>query len=260
MTQSVDLNADMGEGFGPWCMGDDAALLDIVTSANIACGMHAGDWETMATTMRAAARRGVGIGAHPGFPDLQGFGRRRMTMDSGSLRNLIAYQVGAAQGIARFVGAELRHVKLHGALANIASEDKEVAWSCYEAALAAMPGAGIMVLAGSAQQAAAEEIGAVAIHEVFADRTYNDDATLVDRKQPAALIHDPDIASSRMVEMLQQGAIITESGKVIPTRIDTICVHGDTPAAVALAARIRDALLTHAIEPRRFRCVLTTVE
>lgn len=183
-----------------------------------------------------------------------------MTMDSGSLRNLIAYQVGAAQGIARFVGAELRNVKLHGALANIASEDKEVARSCYEAALAAMRGAGIMVLAGSAQQAAAEEIGAVAIHEVFADRACNDDATLVDRKQPAALIHDPDIASSRMVEMLQQGAIITERGKTIPTRIDTICVHGDTSAAVALAALIRDALLTHAIEPRRFRCVLPTVE
>ena len=254
MRQSVDLNADMGEGFGPWRLGDDAALLDIVTSANIACGMHAGDWDTMATTMREAVKRGVGIGAHPGFADLRGFGRRRMAMDSGSLRNLIAYQLGAAQGIARSVGARLRHVKLHGALSNMASEDRDVARSCYEAALAAVPGIAVMVLAGSAQEAAAEEIGAVVIREIFADRAYNDDATLVDRRRPGAVLHDPDIAARRMVEMVQQGAIITESGKSISTRIDTICVHGDTPAAVALAARVRDGLLHAGIEPRRYGC------
>ena len=254
MRRSVDLNADMGEGFGPWRLGDDAALLDIVTSANIACGMHAGDWDTMATTMREAVKRGVGIGAHPGFADLRGFGRRRMAMDSGSLRNLIAYQLGAAQGIARSVGARLRHVKLHGALSNMASEDRDVARSCYEAALAAVPGIAVMVLAGSAQEAAAEEIGAVVIREIFADRAYNDDATLVDRRRPGAVLHDPDIAARRMVEMVQQGAIITESGKSISTRIDTICVHGDTPAAVALAARVRDGLLHAGIEPRRYGC------
>ena len=242
MSRTVDLNADMGESFGPWVMGDDDALLKVVTSANIACGFHAGDWDVMARTMQTAAGRGVGIGAHPGFADLQGFGRRRMTVAHDSLGNLIRYQLGAAQAMARASGARVRHLKLHGALANMASEDKALALTCYRAALSVAPDIIVMVLAGTAQQAAAAELGCPTACEIFADRAYNDDATLVDRSQPDAVIHDPGIASQRIVQMVQAGAIIAQSGKQIPTRIDTICLHGDTPQALNIARQTRSAL------------------
>ena len=251
MSVSVDLNADMGESFGPWVMGDDLALLDIVTSANIACGFHAGDPDVMARTMSAAYDRGVGIGAHPGFADLQGFGRQRMSLPGDSLGNMICYQVGAAQAMARHSGGELQHLKLHGAMANMASEDMEMALTCYRAALSVAPDITIMVLSGTAQQAAAEELGCNMACEIFADRAYNDDATLVDRKLPGAVIHDPDHAAARMVEMVQAGAIITESGKLIPGRIDTICLHGDTPEAVQIAKATRQALEHAGIQVRR---------
>ncbi|WP_424970723.1 LamB/YcsF family protein [Dinoroseobacter sp. S76] len=242
MTQTVDLNADMGEGFGPWPMGEDAALLETITSANIACGAHAGDWDVMAGTMALATERGVGIGAHPGFPDLQGFGRRRMQMPHDSLRNLVAYQVGAARGMAASVGGTVRHVKLHGALANMASEDAAMAQACYEGALSVDPDVIIMVLAATAQQEAAQALGCRWAAEIFADRAYNDDATLVDRRLPGAVIHDPEEAGARMVEMVQAGAIITASGARIPTPIDTICLHGDTAEAVGIARATRAAL------------------
>ncbi|SEL18085.1 UPF0271 protein [Roseovarius azorensis] len=252
MTISVDLNADMGESFGPWRMGDDEALLGVVTSANIACGQHAGDWDVMAATMRAAARNGVGIGAHPGFADLQGFGRRRMSLPLDSLGNLVRYQLGAAQAMARANGATVRHLKLHGALANMASESKEMARACYEAALSVAPEIIVMVLAGTAQQAAAAELGCRTACEIFADRAYRDDATLVDRSQPGAVIHDPATAAARMVEMVRAGAIVTTSGKRIPSRIDTICLHGDTPTAVAIARAVRGALNEQGVTLRMF--------
>ncbi|WP_112322115.1 LamB/YcsF family protein [Oceanibium sediminis] len=242
MSTTVDLNADMGESFGPWVMGDDAAILDIVTSANIACGMHAGDPDVMASTIRAAAERGVGIGAHPGFADLQGFGRRRMSLPSESLAHLIQYQLGAALAMTRATGAELRHLKLHGALANIASEDVEIALTCYRAALAVAPELVIMVLAGTAQERAVRQLGCRAACEIFADRAYNADCTLVDRRLPGAVIHDPDAAAARVVEMVRAGAIITPDGTHVPARIDTVCLHGDTPEAVQIAARARAAL------------------
>lgn len=242
MAQSVDLNADMGESYGAWTMGDDAALLDIVTSANIACGFHAGDWDVMATTMQRAVEKGVGIGAHPGFPDLHGFGRQRMKMPRASLQNLVRYQVGAALAMARAAGGEVRHLKLHGALANMASEDEAMARACYEAALSVAPDIIIMVLAGTAQQRAASALGCPTACEIFADRAYNDDATLVDRSLPGAVIHDPERAGKRMADMVGEGAIITESGKRIPTRIDTICLHGDTPTAVRIAGEVRRSL------------------
>ena len=242
MTESVDLNADMGESFGPWVMGDDPALLEIVSSANIACGFHAGDPDVMARTMRIAVERGVGIGAHPGFADLQGFGRQRLSLPGESLGNLIRYQVGAATGMARGVGGQVRHLKLHGALANMASEDKALALTCYRAALSVAPDIIVMVLAGTAQEAAARDLGCPAACEIFADRAYNDDATLVDRSLPGAVIHDAERAAARMVDMIRAGAIITETGKHIPTRIDTICLHGDTPEAVDIARSTRRAL------------------
>lgn len=248
----VDLNSDMGEGFGPWKMGDDEALLDIVTSANIACGFHAGDPDVMARTMSRAHRNDVGIGAHPGFPDLQGFGRRRMHLGSEELGNMVAYQVGAAIGMARSVGAEVRHVKLHGALSNMATNDPEIARACYQAALRVDSSLTLMVLAGTAMEATARELGAKLACEIFADRAYNGDASLVDRSQPGAVLHDPAEAGNRMVEMLREGAIIANSGKRIPCQIDTICLHGDSPSAVAMAAAVRESLKDGGITVQKF--------
>jgi UPF0271 protein len=248
----VDLNADMGESFGAWRMGDDAALLRTVTSANIACGGHAGDPDVMAATMALAHQRDVGIGAHPGFMDLAGFGRNRMSVPRATLQNQIRYQVAASVGMARSVGAHVRHLKLHGAIANMASEDPVLARDLYEAALSVAPDLIVMVLAATAQQQAVEELGCTWAGEIFADRAYNDDATLVDRSIAGAVIHDPQIAGTRMVEMVKAGAIITDSGKHIPAAIDTICLHGDTPTAVQIAASVRTALEAADITVRTF--------
>lgn len=245
MVNVVDLNSDMGEGFGPWTMGDDAALLDVITSANIACGFHAGDPDVMAKTMRQAIDKGVGIGAHPGFDDLRGFGRRRLTRTHDELANLVAYQLGAAQAMARAVGGAVRHLKLHGALANMCAEDRDMARVCYRAALDVDPDIVVMVLAATEQQRAMEELGGNWAGEIFADRAYNDDATLVDRSLPGAVLHDAATAAPRILNMLREDAIIAESGKRIPARIDTICLHSDTPEAVEMARELR-RLLTEA--------------
>ncbi|WP_299881165.1 LamB/YcsF family protein [uncultured Sulfitobacter sp.] len=249
---TVDLNADMGESFGPWTMGDDASLLSIVTSANIACGGHAGDADVMAATMTLAHANNVGIGAHPGFMDIAGFGRNRMSVPRGTLQNQIRYQVAASLGMARSVGATVRHLKLHGALANMASEDETLARDLYDAALSVAPDLIVMVLAATAQQDAVRALGCAWAGEIFADRAYNDDATLVDRSKPGAVIHDADLAGRRMVDMVQAGAIITESGKRIETQIDTICLHGDTAEAVEIAASVRQQLEAAGITLRTF--------
>jgi len=248
----VDLNADMGESFGAWRMGDDAALLRTVTSANIACGGHAGDADVMAATMALAHEGNVGIGAHPGFMDIAGFGRNRMSVPRTTLQNQVRYQVAASTGMARSAGAQVRHLKLHGALANMASEDPVLARDLYEAALSVAPDLIIMVLSSTAQQQAVQELGCSWAGEIFADRAYNDDATLVDRSIEGAVIHDPVRAGKRMVEMVKAGAIITESGKQIPTAIDTICLHGDTPTAVQIAQSVRGALETAGITVQTF--------
>ncbi|MEO0929771.1 MAG: 5-oxoprolinase subunit PxpA [Pseudomonadota bacterium] len=240
--RKVDLNSDMGEGFGPWKMGDDAALLDIVTSANVACGFHAGDPDVMDQTMRIAVEKGVGIGAHPGFADLKGFGRRQLPIPHDELANAVAYQLGATQAMARRAGGNVRHLKLHGALANMASVDHALARTCYQAALDVDPDIVIMVLAATAQEETARELGCNWAGEIFSDRAYNDDATLVDRSLPGAVLHDADIAAPRILAMLKAGAIIAESGKQIPAQIDTICLHGDTPGAVAMARGIQQHL------------------
>lgn len=248
----VDLNADMGEGFGPWRMGDDAALLGVVTSANIACGMHAGDANVMAGVMRAAAAQDVGIGAHPGFADLQGFGRRRLKLSAEELANLVAYQLGAAQGMARLAGTRVRHLKLHGALSNMAAEDAAIARACYGAAVALDPQIILVAQAATAMEAVAREIGATWVGEIFADRAYNDDGTLLDRSRPGAVLHDPAEVGRRMEEMIRARAIITASGARLPARIDTICVHGDSPAAVTMAATLRAHLEAAGITVTRF--------
>lgn len=250
---TVDLNADMGEGFGPWPMGSDAELLDVITSANIACGFHAGDPDVMAATMARAVKAGVGIGAHPGFPDLQGFGRRRMSLKPDEVRHLVAYQLGAAQAMARLADGKVRHLKLHGALANMAAEDVNLAKAAYEGALAVDPDIIVMVITATQQQAAAEQLGCRWAGEIFADRAYNDDCTLVDRSKPRAVIHDPEVAAKRVVAMVKAGGIIAESGKVIPAAVDTICLHGDGATAVKIAKTVRQALLDEGIELAQFQ-------
>ncbi|MBS0123084.1 LamB/YcsF family protein [Thetidibacter halocola] len=248
----VDLNADMGESFGPWVMGQDEALLDVVTSANVACGFHAGDPEVMAATMRAATARGVGIGAHPGFADLQGFGRRRMHLPEKTLRAMVQYQLAAALGMARAAGSEVRHLKLHGALSNMASEDEGMAEACYGAALEVAPEIIVMVLAGTAQQRVVEKLGCLWAGEIFADRAYNADATLVDRRLPGAVLHEAGPAAERIVKMVQAGAILPETGDPIPAAIDTICLHGDGPTALPMARAVRVALEGAGIAVRTF--------
>ncbi|MDJ0858876.1 MAG: 5-oxoprolinase subunit PxpA [Dinoroseobacter sp.] len=240
--QSIDINSDMGEGFGPWRMGDDAALLDVVSSANIACGFHAGDPVIMGRTMRMAHQNGVGIGAHPGFDDRAGFGRRRLSLSAEELTALVTYQLGAARATASSVGGTVRHLKLHGALSNMASEDAELARICYKAALAVDPDIVIMVLAATAMEDVVRDLGCAWAGEIFADRAYNDDATLVARGTEGAMIHDTKEATSRILDMLKEGAIIARSGKRIPTRIDTVCVHGDSAEAVGMARALRSGL------------------
>ena len=249
---SVDLNSDMGEGFGPWRMGDDAALLDTVTSANIACGFHAGDWDTMAATMARAVANGVGIGAHPGFPDMQGFGRRQMRMETASMARMVQYQLGAAQGMARAAGGRVRHLKLHGALSNMAMADAEMARAAYAAALEVDPDLIIMVLAATPMEEAAKALGCAYAAEIFADRGYAEDGTLIPRGQPGAMVTDAEEAAERMSTMVREGAIVTARGARIETRIDTICLHGDEPSAVAAARTLRARLERDGVTIARF--------
>jgi UPF0271 protein len=192
--------------------------------------------------MRTAVQKGVGIGAHPGFADLKGFGRRPLPLSNEELANATAYQLGAAQAMARRAGGSVRHLKLHGALSNMASVDADLARACYQAALAVDPDIVIMVLAATAMEDVVRELGCNWAGEIFADRAYEDDATLVDRRKPGAVLHDAEVAAARILRMLDAGAIIAESGKHIPARIDTICLHGDTPDAVAMARSIRQHL------------------
>ncbi len=252
MIMQIDLNADMGESFGPWPMGADAALLDIISSANIACGFHAGDPDVMAQAMAQAVANGVGIGAHPGLPDLQGFGRRRMQIAHDEARHLVAYQLGAAQAMARMAGGQVRHLKLHGALANMAAEDEQLATACYEGALAVDPDIILMVISGTAQARAATALGARIAQEIFADRAYTEDGLLMDRRLPGAVIHDPDQVCARIMDMLRAGAIITATGTHLPAQIDTICLHGDTAGAVALARALHEALRAEGIRLQAF--------
>jgi len=249
---TVDLNADMGESFGPWKMGDDTALLDIISSANIACGFHAGDPDVMAATMARAVKNDVGIGAHPGFPDLQGFGRRKMTMRPDEVAHLVQYQLGAAQAMAKAAGGAVRHLKLHGALSNMAMVDGELARRAYDAALQVDPDLIIMVLAATPMQDAAEALGANMACEIFADRAGRAARTLIQRGTPGAMITDADEAAERISAMVRQGAIIAASGREIEARIDTICLHGDEPSAVAAARTLRARLESDGVTIKRF--------
>lgn len=239
---SVDLNSDMGEAFGAYRMGDDDAILEIVTSANVACGFHGGDPEVMAQTFALARQRGVAIGAHPGFPDLWGFGRRNIPFTTGEIERLVAYQIGAAQALAAYAGHRITYVKTHGALGNLTQTDADVARAVNRAVQAVDPGLICLTIALGEQERLARDAGLTVKSEIYADRGYTEAGLLVSRKLPGAMLHDPAEAAARAARMVAEGAIETLSGRMLPTPIDSICVHSDSPTAVALAAAVRAAL------------------
>jgi UPF0271 protein len=236
---SVDLNADLGEGFGAYSMGDDAAMLALVTSANVACGFHAGDPDIMARTFALAREKGVAVGAHPGFPDMAGFGRRRLPFSAAEIERLVAYQVGAAAGLASYAGYRITYVKAHGALANIACEERAIADAVARAVKAVDPGLALLAIALSEQAPAAEAAGLEPVQEVYADRGYDERGWLIPRGTAGALIDDVEAAADRALAMVTEGAIITASGRRLPTEIRSICVHGDSDHAVTMARTVR---------------------
>jgi UPF0271 protein len=249
---SIDLNADLGEGFGPWRMGDDAALLGVVTSANVACGFHAGDPDIMTRVLMQAREAGVAVGAHVAFPDLAGFGRRILPMSAAEIARAVAYQIGAAQALATFAGHRLSHVKAHGALANLAEHDAAVADAIAGATRAVDPSLTLLAIARSEQTRAGERAGLRVAHEIFADRAYANDGRLRARALPGAVIHDVDAVIARVRQMLAAQALVAIDGELLPTPIDSICVHGDTPQAVALAQALRHALENDGVALRPF--------
>lgn len=239
----IDLNSDLGEGFGPWSMGDDPAMLDIVTTANIACGFHAGDPETMRGTIALAKERGVAVGAHPGYRDLIGFGRRPLHgVTAREIESLVAYQVGAFQAMAALAGHPGTHVKTHGALGNACADDDTLADAVARGIRAADPGLAFMVMPGTATERACERAGLRPIREIYADRTYADSFNLTPRAVDGAVIHDVETALTRVMEMVGEGRLTSVSGKQRPVEIDTVCVHGDNAAAVAMAKALRVGL------------------
>jgi len=242
MTRSIDLNSDLGEGFGPWRMGDDAAILRLVTSANIACGGHAGDPATMVDTLALARERGVVAGAHPGFADREGFGRRLIPLTTREVEQLVATQVGALMGAAALAGTAGRFVKPHGALGNWAADERSVADAVVRATRALSSDLAILAISGTELEVAAREAGITVFSEIFADRGYLTNGRLVPRKHQGALIHDEDAAARRLVEFLRTGLMPTVDGEPIRLEAHSICVHGDSAGALAMASHVRIAL------------------
>lgn len=240
--KQINLNADLGESFGAWTMGEDEALLQVVRSANIACGFHAGDPLVMRHTVRTALAAGVSLGAHPAYPDLQGFGRRQMKMAPAELEAMVIYQVGALAGIAAAEGGRVTHVKPHGALNNQACEDGALAGAIARAVRAFDRELILLAPVLSELYSAGQRAGLRVAAEIFADRAYTDAGTLVPRGQPGAVIHDHHQLVAHVQRMLEAGGVVAQSGKVLPTAMDSICVHGDTVGAVASARQLRTAL------------------
>ncbi|MCY4258971.1 MAG: 5-oxoprolinase subunit PxpA [Rhodobacteraceae bacterium] len=239
----IDLNADLGESFGSWKKGHDSALLQIVTSANIACGFHAGDPEIMARTCADCKTNGVNVGAHPGYRDLAGFGRREIAgYGDHALQCEAIYQIGALQAIASTFGLTVRHVKFHGAAGNMSSRDQGLAMTLFEAVQRLDPNLRIVVIAATAQAAAARTLGITALQEIFADRAYNDDGTLVGRSDRQAMVCDPATCAENMLRAVESGTIVSVNQNPISINPDTICVHGDTPEAISIADAVRARL------------------
>jgi 5-oxoprolinase (ATP-hydrolysing) subunit A len=248
----VDLNSDLGEGFGIWKLGDDEALLDIVTSANVACGFHAGDPNILRRVCDAAVSRGVSIGAQVSYRDLAGFGRRSIDVDSATLTNDVIYQIGALDGFARVAGSRVRYVKPHGALYNRTVHDEQQAAAVVAALVAYDPTLPLLGLPGSELLRHAEQAGLRTVTEAFADRGYTAQATLVPRSQPNALLHDAAEVAQRMVHMLITGRLQSVDGTEVAVSARSICVHGDSPGAVAMAVAVRKAMAEAGVEIRPF--------
>jgi len=241
MLRKIDINCDMGESYGAWTLGDDAALMPYVTSASVACGWHAGDPTTMRATIRLAKRFGVRIGAHPGYPDLLGFGRRPMQVSPGEAKDYLLYQIGALSAFAKAEGLRLQHVKPHGALYNMAAKDPVLSTAVATAVAEVDPDLILVGPPGSELVKAGKEARLTVAREGFADRAYNEDGSLVSRRAPGALISDPDTAAEQALMMLD-GKVRAVSGRIIGVTVDTICLHGDTPGAPAIARRLRERL------------------
>lgn len=240
--RQVDLNADLGEGFGAWSMGDDAALLAIVTSANVACGFHAGDPRTMRRVCSLAAEREVRIGAHVSYRDLAGFGRRNLEVDPGELRDEVTYQVAGLDGMARAAGTRVRYVKAHGALYNRAAHDEVHAQALVDGVHAYDPRLPLLGLPGSVVLTLAARAGLRAVQEAFPDRAYTAEGRLAPRSGADSVLHDPELVAQRAVRMALGDEVVAATGEVVALRSRSLCVHGDSPGAVALAGRIREAL------------------
>lgn len=249
---AIDLNSDLGEGFGPWPMGDDTAMLAIVTSANIACGFHAGDPAGILAVLREAARRDVAVGAHIGYRDLVGFGRRNMDPSSSELVADTIYQIGALQGLAQAAGTKVRYVKPHGALYNTIAHDARQAADVIAGIKAVDPSLVLMALAGAAIVNQARNAGLTVVCEAFADRAYNVDGSLVNRRLEGSVIHDPEAIAERMLRMVNEQRATAIDGTDIPLEAQSICVHGDNPTAVAIARRLRETLEASGVELRPF--------
>lgn len=244
----INLNADMGEGWGAYDIGDDTRLLSIIDSASVACGMHAGDPTVMHRVLKAADDAGVTVGAHVGFNDLWGFGRRRIDMSAHDLELLTAYQIGALQGMAAHAGMRVTHLKPHGALNNMAAEDLDYALAIGRAIKAVDPTIVYVALSGSEMVTAGEQLGLPVAHEGFVDRLYDDDGNLTSRRLPGAVIKDPAVAAERTVSMVLDQMVTTRSGQRLPRRLDTLCIHGDEPTACAVGEATRAALEAAGIE------------
>ena len=247
----VDLNCDMGESFGAFSIGNDSALMSYVSSVNIACGFHGGDPSVMKRTVNEAVAKGVAIGAHPGFPDLQGFGRRDMKISPDEVYDIVLYQIGALLGFANAAGTRLHHVKPHGALYNMAAKDVSLSLAIAQAVKDIDPSLLFVGLSGSIMIREANRLGLKTVNEVFADRTYQDDGTLTARTSPNALIHDETEAAQRMLQLIQKKKVRSVTGKHIDLHADSICIHGDGKNALALAKRIVEVLNQHHVSIRR---------
>ncbi|GAB3818142.1 5-oxoprolinase subunit PxpA [Pontibacter rugosus] len=247
-TYTVDLNCDMGESFGAWNMGNDGELLQYISSSNIACGLHAGDPATMKKTVRQALKHNVAIGAHPGLPDLSGFGRREMAVSGEEVYDMVVYQLGALSAFAKSEGAKLHHLKPHGAMYNMAATNPSLAEAIAEAIYKVAPELILYGLAGSEMIRAGAKIGIRTANEVFADRTYQQDGTLTPRRSPNALITDQNEAVQQVVRMVKESKVQSQQGKEVTIQADTICIHGDGAHALDFARKIKEVFTTEGIQ------------
>jgi UPF0271 protein len=253
----VDINCDLGESYGAFHMGNDRAIMPHITSANVACGFHAGDPTTIARTLQLAKRFNVAVGAHPAYPDLMGFGRREMSLTIEELRNYVIYQVSALEGFAKASGIQLQHVKLHGALYNKAAKNSETAQTAVKAIKALNPNLIVFAPPKSALAEAAAKAGIRVAYEVFADRAYNPDGTLVSRRRPNALITDVKTIIKRIIQMVKEQTVTAVNGENIQLgEVDTVCVHGDTPEAVNIAKNLKRALIKAGVQVKPVRAFL----